>query len=137
MEHYWNTLGVGPWEIYTFKPPALRESMYKGKPSDHTYLLSVAWVGDTQLELVQPLTGYSSYNEYLDEKGEGLHHIKELVEDCDAVIEEYRQKGIEVIQSGKFDEDEFYYLDTEDILGYLYEIGNGGRIRPAEQTYPK
>jgi len=46
-------------DVYTFAPPTLRESMYLGKQSDHTYRLAVTWVGGTQLELMQPLTGYS------------------------------------------------------------------------------
>ena len=48
----------------------------------------------------------------------------------------YKRQGIKVIQGGKYDEDEFYYLDTEPELGILYEIGNNGRIREPERTYP-
>ena len=136
MENYYKYMGIGPWDIYTFAPPILRDSMYRGKPSNHTYLLAIAWIGETQMELMQPLTGYSTYNEFLEKKGEGLHHIKELVVDCQKVIVEYKMKGIEVVQSGKFDEDEFYYLDTEPVIGVLYEVGNSGKIRPPERRYP-
>lgn len=136
IERYNNMLDVGPWDVYTFAPPNLRESMYRGKPSDHTYLLALAWVGDTQLELMQPLTGRSCYDEFLETKGEGLHHIKELVEDCQAEIARYAAKGIQVIQSGKFDDDEFYYFDTEPTLGIVLEIGNGGKIREPERRLP-
>jgi hypothetical protein len=99
-------------------------------------LVAITWVGDMQFELVQPLTGPSIYFEFLDERGEGLHHIKEQVDDCAQEIENYRKKGINVIQSGKFDEDEYYYLDTEKQLGFVYEIGNNGKIRPPEERYP-
>jgi hypothetical protein len=33
---YSRVFEVGPWDVYTFAPPVLRESMYLGKPSDHT-----------------------------------------------------------------------------------------------------
>src|SRR6267378_3944938 len=99
----------------------LRESMYLGKPSNHTYRLAVTWVGGTQLELMQPLTGYSCYDDFLERKGEGLHHIKEKVDDCQQAIAEYAKKGIRVMQSGKFGEDEFYYLDTEPTVGIVIE----------------
>ena len=49
------------------------------------------------------------------------------------MLQEYRKRGIDVIQSGKFDEDEHYYLDTESIFGFVYEIGNNGKIRPPER----
>lgn len=136
MKKYYEILGIGPWEVYTFAPPALRECMYRGKPSDATWALALTWVGDTQLELMQPLSGESVYTHFLAKKGEGIHHIKEWVDDCTATIEEYSKKGIRVIQSGKYDEDEFYYLDTEPELGILYEIGNNGKIRAAERCYP-
>ena len=136
MAYYWNELGIGPWDVYTFGPPALRESMVRGKPSDHTYLLAVTWVRGVQLELMQPLTGRSIYDEHLEKKGEGLHHIKFYYPDCQAALERFRRKGIQVIQSGKFDEDEFYYLDTEPTLGFIVEIGNNGKIREPERRYP-
>jgi methylmalonyl-CoA/ethylmalonyl-CoA epimerase len=85
---------------------------------------------------MQPLSGESVHTYFLEKKGEGIHHIKEWVDDCAATIEEYRKKGISVIQSGKYDEDEFYYLDTEPEVGVLYEIGNNGKIREPERTYP-
>jgi hypothetical protein len=86
---------------------------------------------------MQPLSGESVYTHFLEDKGEGIHHIKEWVDDCAAAIEEYRKKGIEVIQSGKYDEDEFYYLNTEPQLGILYELGNCGEIREPERVFPE
>jgi methylmalonyl-CoA/ethylmalonyl-CoA epimerase len=41
-----------------------------------------------------------------------------------------------VIQCGRIDEDEHYYLDTQKNYGYTIELGNAGRIRPAERRYP-
>jgi hypothetical protein len=136
MKNYYEKLGVGPWDVYTFAPPVLRENYYKGKPSDSSWLLALAWMGDRQLELMQPLKGDGVISNFLKKKGEGIHHIKEWVDDCAKAIEEYKKKGIEVVQCGKYDDDEFYYLDTEPSLGIIYEIGNNGRIRKPERTYP-
>jgi len=71
----------------------------------------------------------------LDRHGDGLHHVKEWVDDCQKSIEEFRARGIEVIQSGKFDEDEHYYFDTESIFGYVYEIGNNGKDSPSRTAH--
>jgi methylmalonyl-CoA/ethylmalonyl-CoA epimerase len=136
MKYYWETFHVGPWEVYTFAPPAVRDSMVRGRPSLHTYLLAVTWRADVQLELMQPLTGRSIYDEHLDKKGQGLHHLKLYYPDCHAALELFRKQGISVIQSGKIDADEFYYLDTEENLGYVTEVGNNGKIRPPERRYP-
>ena len=136
MQNYWETFGLGPWDVYTFAPPTVRDSMVRGKPSDHTYLLAVTWRGDLQFELMQPLTGYSTYDEFMEKHGEGLHHVKQYYPDCQAALKRFSKLGIEVIQSGKIDKDEFYYLDTESMLGYLVEIGNNGTIREPERRFP-
>ena len=131
---YSKRLGIGPWDVYTFKAPDLREAMYRGKPIDHTFLVAILWNATCQLELIQPVTGTNIYTDFLDRHGEGLHHVKEWVDDCQQELQEYRKRGIEVLQSGKFDEDEHYYLDTEPIFGFIYEIGNNGKIRPPERV---
>jgi hypothetical protein len=46
-----------------------------------------------------------------------------------------------VIQSGKFGEDEFAYLDTESTLGIVFEIDNKAAVTrkglpPPDKTYP-
>jgi methylmalonyl-CoA/ethylmalonyl-CoA epimerase len=136
LKQYSRVFAAGPWDIYEFAPPDMREATYRGKPSSWSALLALTWIGDRHFELIQPLTGPNVYFDFLEKKGEGIHHIKEWVDDCQKTIAEYREKGIEVIQSGKYDEDEFYYLDTEPTLGILLEIGNNGNIRPPHRNYP-
>jgi 4-hydroxyphenylpyruvate dioxygenase-like putative hemolysin len=43
---------------------------------------------------MQPLSGESVHTYFLEKKGEGIHHIKEWVDDCVETIEEYQKKGI-------------------------------------------
>lgn len=141
MEQYWKIWGVGPWEVHYFTPDSVQELIVRGKrvEEDFEIIIGVTWVGDIQVELVQPVKGPNIYWEFLDKKGEGIHHIKEYIknEDMESVLNEYRQKGIGVIQSGKFDEDMFYYLDTESTLGYLLELGNCGKVREPARRYPQ
>lgn len=135
MERYSRILNIGPWSVYTFASPKLRECKYKGQPSNAAWRLALTWVGDMQLELIQNLQGETVYTSFLRERGEGLHHIKEWVDDCESTLEYYKSKGIGVIQSGKFGSDEFYYLDVQSELGIIYEIGNNGDIGEPEQIY--
>lgn len=62
--------------------------------------------------------------------------MKEKIDDIPGTIERFKKMGIKVSQSGKIDQDLHYYLDTEDMLGYVYELGNAGKIRPPEARYP-
>ncbi len=136
MKRHWEDFGIGPWDIYDFNPASVRDYSYRGKPATHSCLIAVAWSGDTQLELAQPVSGYSIYDEHLDKHGEGLHHIKLFYADCQKAVADFAGRGYPVIQSGRFDDDEHYYLDTKRDYGYIIELGNAGRIRPPERRYP-
>ena len=139
VKQYYEIFGAGPWNIYTYGPPEMKNGVYRGQPSDWSALIAFTWLGDRQLELIQPLKGPNIYYEFLEKKGEGLHHIKEWVDDCQKTLEEYQKKGIPVIQSGEFDGSKFYYLDTEPYLGILVEIvkSGGTKHRKPDRTYPE
>lgn len=139
MENYWKSWQIGPWEVHTFEPGKIKEYTVNGKiVEDYEYIIAITRVGDMQLELIQPVKGPNVYWDFLEKKGEGIHHIKEKIDDekIPEVLEGYAKKGIKVVQSGRFDEDVFYYLDTEDLLGFLLEVGNDGKIRKPERVYP-
>ena len=44
-------------------------------------------VGDMGFELLQPLEGPSIYRDWLDEHGEGLHHVAVMLHDFDESTE--------------------------------------------------
>jgi catechol 2,3-dioxygenase-like lactoylglutathione lyase family enzyme len=69
--------------------------VYRGQPADFTAHISFSYAGDTQLELIAPVTGDSVYSEFLDRAGPGLHHICREVDDVDAAI-----GSAEVVQRG-------------------------------------
>jgi methylmalonyl-CoA/ethylmalonyl-CoA epimerase len=136
VKRHWEAFGIGPWDIYLFESPKVENYLYRGKPATHKALIAVTWQGPVQLEVMQPVSGRCIYDEHLETKGEGLHHIKLYYADCAKAVQEYERRGYPVIQSGKFDDDEHYYLDTERDFGYVIELGNVGKIRPAERRYP-
>ena len=136
MKRHWDEFGIGPWDIYTFDPSKVQDYVYRGRPATHSCLIAITWRGETQLELIQPLSGYSIYDEHLERRGEGLHHIKLFYADCKQAVADFTRRGYPVIQSGRFDDDEHYYLDTEKDFGYIIELGNAGKIRPAERRFP-
>ncbi|MCJ7634068.1 VOC family protein [Candidatus Bathyarchaeota archaeon] len=137
LENYWKTLGIGPWRIYTFAPPALREPMIRGKPVPYSMRLAVTEIGQIQYELIEPLEGPSVYKEFLASKGEGLHHIQSRLDDVTSELTEFKRIGINVLMSGKFRGGEFYYMDTEPILGTIYEIVKSRSTEiPADDIYP-
>jgi hypothetical protein len=53
----------------------LHDTYLHGKPTDYTMIGAQAHVGPIVVELLQPVEGPSIYKKWLDEHGEGLHHI--------------------------------------------------------------
>jgi hypothetical protein len=138
MKRHWEVCGVGPWHIYKFEPGKIENYRYRGKPANHTCWIAVTPFGDgAQVELMQPISGRSIYDEHLERRGEGLHHVKLWYPDCAKAVAEYERRGYPVIQCGKIDEDEHYYLDTEKDFGYVVELGNAGKIRAPERRWPE
>ena len=144
MKNWVAYLGIGPWKVITFTEKSVKNFVVYGKPVTEPFkiLLAFANVGDIEFELIQPVYGENIYNKFLEEKGEGLHHIKEKIsdEDMGGVLENYRKKGIGVTQTGLFGASVHYYLNTEPFLDFIYELGNcpAGNIPPEMITmYPK
>jgi hypothetical protein len=69
---------------------------YRGQPADFVASISFSYAGDTQLELISPVSGDSVYTEFLDRAGPGLHHICMEVDDVDAAVgtAEVLQRGV-------------------------------------------
>lgn len=101
-ENYWHILGIGPWEIREWGSQVLCDRFYHGKPAWGKERIANARVGDVELELVQPVEGYSIYQDWLDERGEGLHHLTFLCEDVDGTSKSLIEQGFISLQSGHF-----------------------------------
>ncbi|MEM2211401.1 MAG: VOC family protein [Nitrososphaerales archaeon] len=142
MKYYWEMFSIGPWRVYTYKPPKLTETIVRGKFEPYSMRLAFTMVGPLMLELIEPLEGNSIYKEFLNERGEGIHHIASYaIEDIDKALANLEKEGIKVLQSGKYHDEKFEaffaYLDTEDKLGYVVELVKlkGERPKP-EEVYP-
>ena len=54
-------------------------------------------LGESEIELVQPTTSDSGLANFLEKRGEGMHHICIEVEDIDAALAELKSKGVRLI----------------------------------------
>ena len=141
MSGYWTLLGIGPWKVYTYGPPLVPTMTYRGRPQTYRMRLALTQVGDLMLELIQPLSGESIYQEHLDRKGEGLHHVGVFVPSFDEAVSEAIRRGYAVLQSGRgygrWGDGGYAYLDTEDSLGLILELIEIPRERvPPEVEFP-
>ena len=90
---------------------------YRGAPADCVADISLSYAGDTQLELIAPVSGDSVYTEFLDRHGPGLHHICTAVTDpqgFDTALEDAARHGAPAVMVGQMPGGmRFAYLSAE------------------------
>jgi methylmalonyl-CoA/ethylmalonyl-CoA epimerase len=127
-DNYRTIFGIGPWQIVRMEPPILTEVTLRGKPVEASMMAAIAQSGNLQLELIQPLEGPSIWKEFLETKGEGLHHVQAHVQDPKTVLTLLKEMGVKALMSGRIGPNIFYYIDTEPFLGIILEfIDTGSR----------
>ena len=69
-------LNLGAFKLWKFHSPVLFDTTLRDRAEPWTMQLAVTWIGDTQLEVIQPTGGTNLYQKYLDwKKGAGIEHI--------------------------------------------------------------
>jgi methylmalonyl-CoA/ethylmalonyl-CoA epimerase len=53
--------------------------------------------GETRIELLEPLGTDSPVAKFLENRGEGIHHIAVKVENIDEVLEDFKRKGVVLV----------------------------------------
>jgi len=139
MKAWVENLKIGPWTVLTFTKQSLKYLKVDDKTvtEPFKFLIGISWIGDLQLELIEPVYGPTIYEAFIQKHGEGLHHIKERIEDdaMAAVVQGYRDQGIGVTQTGQFETDFHYYLNTEPRLDFIYELGNCPKLDLTPDKY--
>ena len=114
VRHYADRLGVGPWGGQQYEAPLLTGRTYRGQPAAYTMRLALAWTGQLNWEIIQPLEGPSLYHDFLEAHGEGIHHVGVLLKDMDIdwpeVYRRFAERGFEAVQEGNWAGVQFAYF---------------------------
>jgi methylmalonyl-CoA/ethylmalonyl-CoA epimerase len=80
---FYENLGLSPMEDETVEAEKVR--------------LSMVPVGESRIELLEPLSDDSPIAKFLAKRGEGLHHVALNVEDLSATVERLKASGTRLI----------------------------------------
>ena len=96
---------------------------YRGQTADYGMKMAVITAGNWVVELSEPTGGNSTFQEFLDFHGEGVHHLGfEVGEKRDAIIGELEEKGYEMRQVGFYPGSSWTIVDSEHHLGVNLNI---------------
>jgi catechol 2,3-dioxygenase-like lactoylglutathione lyase family enzyme len=117
---YLTSLGMGPFAIRCITHPS---ATVHGKKVFYEVKIALAQQGPVQLELIEYQKGKTIHKEFLDEKGEGIHHLLFRVNDLQATLDKFAKKGIAPLQEDRFiGGGGIAYLDTGKTGGIVIEI---------------
>lgn len=122
---YWAKLGF-PAMSYT--QGKLRNLKYRGKPAGFEMRLGWQRHGRVVYEWILSLKGPDVYLDHMKVHGEGLHHLAFNVDDMDAQVGWWGQKGHPESMSGAWGEEgkpgsgRFTYVDTQALGGIDVEL---------------
>jgi catechol 2,3-dioxygenase-like lactoylglutathione lyase family enzyme len=97
---------------------------YRGHPSTAQAKLVFMTLDNLQIELIEPLGDTPSHwREFLEKKGEGVHHVAFAVTGMgEGYLEKYAEAGYPTAQHGGWATGEYGYMDTAAALGVTVEL---------------
>jgi len=125
IEYYSQVFGIGPFEIYDFRPLKTWVGGRKVRPFE--LKIAAAEVGSANLELLQVIRGNPPHRAFLKTHGEGLQHLGFYVKNYDEWRSYVRDEGIDILCEIEAEDSvrgrrRAFYMDSGEIGGVLFEI---------------
>jgi methylmalonyl-CoA/ethylmalonyl-CoA epimerase len=83
IPYYENVLGLACYNIEEVADQKVRTALFK--------------VGDTKIELLEPTSPESTIAKFIENRGEGIHHIAFAVKGIEGALAEAEEKGVRLI----------------------------------------
>ncbi|MBR5471741.1 MAG: VOC family protein [Oscillibacter sp.] len=107
--------------------PAENNGNYYGEPGDFEADLLFYNFANLQIEYMIPRHGKNIWSDWMDEHGEGIHHVLFNVDSFDGAVADMKEKGIDLIQDGPSTLKKglhWGYFDGYDKVGFVFEVKN-------------
>jgi len=119
---YADIFGMDTPKIIITDTEEITHIKFRGAPTQARAKLAFFQMGSLSLELIEPVGDPSTWKEFLDEHGEGVHHIAFRIKGMDEVLESLNEKGISTIQRGDYTGGRYAYVDSTSALGVILEL---------------
>lgn len=119
---YADFFGVAKPETIVTDTADKAQTEFEGASTPARAKLAFFDMGSLQLELIEPDQHPSTWRNYLDEHGEGPHHIAFVIEGMKEKVTLLESKGFPLQQKGEFTGGRYAYMDTFKELKVLVEL---------------
>lgn len=124
LDYWTNLFNLERPEISISTPSRSKDLTYRGEIAEYGMKMAVMDAGDFLIELVEPDENPSTFREFLNKHGQGVHHIGfEVGDKRDAIINELETKqGFDMRTIGYYPGSSWTVVDSEDNLGVNINI---------------
>jgi catechol 2,3-dioxygenase-like lactoylglutathione lyase family enzyme len=123
---YAEFFGVEAPKIITSEVEDKAKTRYHGKPTMARVKQAFFHFDDhLSIEILEPVGGPSTWKEFLDNNGEGIHHIAFEIKGMDARIEQMQNRGAPLIQQGQWtggSGGRYTYFESRPQLAMIIEL---------------
>ena len=120
IKYYEEVFGFGPFEIRHVEYPT---ATYYGETAGYRGKRAFFFMGPIQIELIELVDGKTVHEDFLNEKGEGIHHIGFIVPSIAEGKRNAEKAGFKIIQSfTRPDGGGFAYIDSDKVGGVMFEL---------------
>jgi methylmalonyl-CoA/ethylmalonyl-CoA epimerase len=78
------------------------------------------------IELIEPVGDDSFVQKFIDNRGEGMHHLTFNVPDARAKVAELRSQGVRIVEEREWPQDSYEaFISPRSSHGVLIQIGSG------------
>ncbi|WP_312095925.1 VOC family protein [Niallia sp.] len=100
----------------------LAQTEYRKQATEARAKLAFFDMGSLQLELIEPDHNPSTWREYLDEHGEGPHHIAFVIDGMKEKVAVMERNQMPLLQKGEYTGGRYAYMDTFKDLKIILEL---------------
>ena len=119
---YADVFGVDVPQWFLTDPEEVAHTRYRGEPTLAQAKLAFFDMGSVQLELIEPVGGPSTWQEFLDTHGEGVHHIAFRIKGMAEQVAYLESKGMPLVQRGDYTGGRYAYIDSTSQLKTILEL---------------
>ncbi len=119
---YAEVFGLPEPEVVPIAADSFAHTRYHGEASTATGKGAFFHLGPVEMELIEPVGQPSTWDDFLQTHGEGIHHIAVKTGDMGAAKEFLASKGMDTIQEGGWDGGQYAYIESTGQLGTILEL---------------
>lgn len=122
VKEYAKLFGVPEPEIIITPDESTAHTQFKGVPTRTRAKLAVFDMGQLVLELTQPDDQPSSWKDFLEKNGDGIHHIAFMTDDREAAVEYFEKNGMSIRHYGEYEGGNYTVFDSKEKLGTFVQV---------------